>query len=70
MLEYKWIYDFPEYAKNFLKVKDKTGQIVPFTMNEAQIYIHGLLEKQKAETGMVRAIILKGRNRAVVIHLK
>lgn len=61
MSEFAWLDDFNEYSKNFLKVKSKSGQIVPFAMNVAQQYIHTCLEKQRAETGMVRAVILKGR---------
>lgn len=56
--------DFPFFAANALRIipKDKTGgAIVPFQLNKAQLYIHDCLEKQFAETGMIRAIILKGR---------
>lgn len=53
--------DFKEFAPSFLKVKSKAGQIVPFRMNVAQEYIHSKLEEQLNKTGMVRAIILKGR---------
>lgn len=55
------VYDFCQYAPSFLKVKNKAGAIVPFRMNVSQEYIHKELEKQLKETGMVRAIILKGR---------
>ena len=33
----------------------------PFLLNDAQEYIHKCLEKQRKQTGKVRAIILKGR---------
>ena len=56
-----WLSDFKEYSHKFLKVKNKAGEIVPFRLNAAQEYIHTQLEKQKKETGMVRAEILKGR---------
>lgn len=49
------------YSAHCLKVKDKQGRIVPFMWNRGQRLIHSALEKQKAETGMVRAAILKGR---------
>lgn len=61
MSEFSWLDDFNEFSRSFLKVKNKAGQIVPFAMNEAQQFIHSRLEKQKATTGMVRAIVLKGR---------
>lgn len=53
--------DFPFYARNCIKIIAKDGTQVPFILNSAQRYIHERLEKQKRETGMVRAIIVKGR---------
>jgi len=44
-----------------LMVLDKKGSLVPFRMNKAQRYIHARLEEQKRKTGMVRALVLKGR---------
>lgn len=52
---------FPLFAKNFLKIRTKSGRIEPFYFNRAQDYIHGRLENQKAKTGRVRALVLKGR---------
>ncbi|MFC4170492.1 hypothetical protein ACFOYU_00195 [Microvirga sp. GCM10011540] len=52
---------FPTYAPRFLKIRTKTGAIEPFVFNRAQQYIHAKLEEQKAATGRVRALILKGR---------
>lgn len=49
------------YARNCLKIRTKTGEVEPFLFNKAQRYIHERLEGQKAETGRVRALILKGR---------
>jgi hypothetical protein len=40
---------------------DKAGGVKPLLFNRAQRTIHEKLEKQKRETGMVRAVILKGR---------
>lgn len=53
--------DFPTYAESFLKIRAKDGTIKDFKLNKAQLYMHNALEQQIAETGMVRAIILKGR---------
>lgn len=53
--------DFPFYAKSCLKIRTKEGRVLPFKLNQAQLYIHSQLEKQLKETGKVRAIILKGR---------
>lgn len=53
--------DFPHYAKTCLKIKTKTGAIVPLQLNKAQLYAHERMEQQKRETGKVRALILKAR---------
>lgn len=49
------------YARNCLKIRTKGGKVEPFLFNKAQRYIHERLEEQKARTGRVRALILKGR---------
>lgn len=53
--------NFELFSSSLLKIKNKAGELVPFRMNEAQKYIHQRLEDQIARTGMVRAVILKGR---------
>jgi hypothetical protein len=61
--------DFIHYASRCLKVRPKESMdaegkplgLVPFELNRAQMHIHQLLQKQKGETGKVRAICLKGR---------
>lgn len=53
--------DLEFYARNCLKIRTKAGKVEPFVFNRAQRYIHEQLEAQKAATGKVRALILKGR---------
>ena len=53
--------DFEFYAPLFLKIRPKEGALINFELNDAQRYLHRRLEKQKQETSMVKAIILKGR---------
>jgi len=53
--------EFIRYAKSSLYIRTKAGKIELFKLNKAQEYIHQRLEKQKADTGKVRALILKGR---------
>lgn len=53
--------DLTLYAGEALKIKAKSGDIIPFRFNRAQIYLHQRLEEQKARTGRVRAMIGKGR---------
>lgn len=53
--------DFAHYAASCLKVKTKSGAIVRFELNRAQMYAHQMIEEQKRATGKVRALILKAR---------
>jgi hypothetical protein len=53
--------DLQFYSAKCLKIVAKDGTILPLVFNRAQRVLHAKLEKQKYETGMVRAIILKGR---------
>lgn len=51
------------------KIKDKAGKVVPFRLNRAQRYVHERLEMQLAETGMIRALILKGRQQGISTYV-
>ena len=42
--------DFIYFAKQCLRIRNKAGEIVPFELNPAQLYIHNEIEKQKRET--------------------
>ena len=53
--------DFEHYAERCLVIRTKEGTVKPFIFNKAQRYLHSRLEEQKRKTGMVRALILKGR---------
>jgi len=58
--------DFEYYAPRCLKILTKPdahgkSDIVPFVFNAAQRYIHKRIEEQRARLGLVRAMILKGR---------
>src|SRR5436190_2503393 len=53
--------DLPHYAFNCLKIRTKAGAICSLAFNRAQRFIHQRLEAQRAQTGKVRALILKGR---------
>lgn len=61
--------DLMVHAAHCAKIKDKGGRIVPFLFNRAQRHVHALLEQQKAETGKVRALILKGRQQGVSTYV-
>lgn len=53
--------DFPHYASKCLKIRSKSGAVVPFELNKAQKFIHQRLEEQREKHRIVRAIVLKGR---------
>lgn len=53
--------DLEFYARNCMFIRTKVGKVEAFHFNKAQRYIHERLEEQKAKTGRVRALILKGR---------
>jgi len=61
--------DYPHYAEKCLKIRVKEAvlvngkkeKVVPFILNKAQAYLHERLEEQKARTGKIRALLLKGR---------
>jgi hypothetical protein len=53
--------DFPFYAAQLFKIRPKSGGLIPFQLNKAQLQLHQKLEDQKAKTGMVRAVVLKSR---------
>lgn len=62
--------DFTFYAKECLLIRTKEGEVHPFTINKAQEYIHQEIEKQRKETGKVRAIILKGRQQGCSTYVE
>jgi hypothetical protein len=53
--------NFEHYAKKCLKIRTKEGEVKPFEINFAQMFVHEKLEDQLRRTGKVRAIICKGR---------
>lgn len=61
--------DFPKFAERCLRIKTKSGQLIPFVLNRAQLHIHECLERQKAELGYVRALLLKGRQQGASTYI-
>lgn len=68
--------DFEHYAFKCLKILNKPDQVtgvrslVPFKLNQAQQFIHARLEQQIRVTGMVRAVILKGRQQGASTYVE
>ena len=53
--------DLSLFSDECLKIKAKSGKIIPLTFNRAQRYFHERCEDQKRRTGMVRKLLGKGR---------
>lgn len=53
--------DFPWYAEKFLKIRDKSANIVDFKLNKAQHIVYSEIQKQRAEGKPVRILLLKAR---------
>jgi len=53
--------DLPFFCEQCLKLRSKSGELVPFTLNGAQLELHRRIEEQKAQTGRVRVAVLKAR---------
>lgn len=62
--------DFPFYAFNCLRIRPKDGEVKPLKLNSAQKLIHERIEAQLAQTGKVRAIILKGRQQGCSTYVE
>lgn len=61
--------DLKRFANEHLKIRTKSGAIEPLHFNMAQRYLHQRLEQQKAETGKVRALLLKGRQQGFSTYI-
>ena len=53
--------DLPFFAAEVLKIRAKSGAMIPLRLNRSQLYFHQRLEAQRKRTGKVRALLLKGR---------
>lgn len=62
--------DFQAYAAACLKIRSKSGAMVPMIMNKAQLYIHSIAERQRAEKGRVRIITVKGRQQGCSTYIE
>lgn len=62
--------NFPVYAQYALKYLPKSGLLTPFKLNKAQQHVHDCIEKQLAETGRVRTIIVKGRQQGISTYVE
>lgn len=61
--------DLEVFCAQCLKIKTKTGEMVPFLWNTSQRIVHEKLEKQLRETGKVRALVLKYRQGGISTYV-
>jgi len=61
--------DLEYFARQNLKLRSKAGPIEPFVFNAAQRKLHRIIEDQKANTGRVRVVVLKGRQMGVSTYI-
>lgn len=61
--------DLKLYARHCLQIRPKSGTPIPLIFNRAQIELHHALEEQKAKTGRVRALVLKGRQMGISTYI-
>ena len=50
-----------KYIEEFVKIRDKSGSIIDFKLNEPQLKLYEIIKQQKKEGKPVRVIILKAR---------
>lgn len=62
--------DLEHYAAKCLKIRTKDAKIEPLRFNSAQKHLHRIAEKQRAETGKVRIITVKGRQQGVSTYIQ
>jgi len=53
------------YMHHALKIRTKNGRMEALKINESQRFLHNIIEQQKRDIGVVRAIVLKGRQQGI-----
>ncbi len=56
-------YDY--YAQNLLKIKTKSGELVPLKFNQAQQKVDNVIEEMREQGRLIRLIVLKARQEGV-----
>jgi len=62
--------DFEFFARTCLKIRTKSGEVVPFRLNRAQRHLHARLERQLETKRWVRALIVKGRQLGISTYIQ
>lgn len=62
--------NFHYYAKKCLKIRTKLGAVTSLELNRAQAHLHERIERQIAETGKARVLVLKGRQQGCSTYVE
>lgn len=62
--------DFTVYAPSCLKIRTKIGSIDPLILSRAQLHLHERAEAQRARTGRVRLLVVKGRQQFISTYIE
>ncbi|MGI9250240.1 MAG: hypothetical protein ACR2PR_03465 [Pseudohongiellaceae bacterium] len=62
--------DFTHYAPRCLLIRTKDAGLQPFALNDAQAILHQVAEEQLAAEGMVRIVVLKGRQQGCSTYIE
>lgn len=62
--------DFEFYAPRALWIRPKEGALRRLRLNSAQRRLHAEIERQLAETGRVRVVVLKGRQQGISTYVQ
>lgn len=62
--------DLEFFCRKALRIKAKSGGIIPFNWNKAQHYLDQRIEDHLRRTGMVRLLILKGRQQGISTYIE
>jgi len=61
---------FPAYARKFLHIRTKAGELVPFRLNKIQRKLHEIWEQQASLGKPVRIIVLKARREGISTYVQ
>lgn len=61
--------DLEVFCAQCMRIKTKSGEMVPFMWNTSQQIVHQMLEKQLKETGKIRALVLKYRQGGISTYI-
>jgi hypothetical protein len=62
--------DFKKFAEKFLVIKNKAGKKSLFSFNRAQSFLHERIQRQKEQAGVVRCVVLKGRQQGCSSYIQ